>query len=206
MDHKILVDKLFNIFNWFKSYSSNRKQYLNLQVSNSEIETVSCGVPQSSVPGPPLFILYVNYLSKVSNKCVPILDADDTTILFEGHTIHSIGTSLNYELGKLIILLNANKLSITVYKTYTLHGGSPCKTSISQRHHLEQLHFTTFVGIIIDEKLKMGQSYTLYIYIYNSQRYGHFIKGQKGVKNKSFTTVIPFLRISISNKLFRSIG
>ena len=51
----------------------------------------------------------------------------------------------------------------------------------------------------------MGQSYILYLKK-NSQRYGHFIKGKKGVKNKSFTPVIPFLRISISNILFRSMG
>ena len=133
VDHKILVDKLFkygirgNIFNWFKSYLSNRKQYVNWQGSNSEIETVSCGVPQGSILGPLLFILYVNDLSKVSNKFVSILFADDTTILFEGQNIDSIVTSLNYELVKLIIWLNANKLSINVSKT-TLHGVSPCKT------------------------------------------------------------------------------
>ena len=69
VDHKILVDKLFkygirgNILNWFKSYLSNRKQYVNWQGSNSEIETVSCGVPQGSILGPLLFILYVNDLS-----------------------------------------------------------------------------------------------------------------------------------------------
>ena len=63
MDHKNLVDKLFkyvvrgNILNWFKGYLSNRKQYVNCHGSNSEIETVSCGVPQGSILGPLLFIL-----------------------------------------------------------------------------------------------------------------------------------------------------
>ena len=61
-DHTILVDKVFkygirgNILNCFKSYLSNRKQYVNWQGSNSEIETVSCGVPQGSILGPLLFI------------------------------------------------------------------------------------------------------------------------------------------------------
>ena len=109
VDHTIIVDKLFkygirgNIFNWFKSYLSNRKQYVNWQGRYSVIETVSCGVPRGSILGPLLFILYVNYLSKVSNKIVSILFVDDTTILFEGHHIDSIVTSLNYELGTLII-------------------------------------------------------------------------------------------------------
>ena len=48
-------------------------------------------------------------------KFVSILFADDTTILFERPNIDSIVTSLNYDLGKLIICLNANKLSINVY-------------------------------------------------------------------------------------------
>ena len=68
-----------NIFNWFKSYLSIRKQYVNWQGINSEIETVTCGVPQGSIVGPLLFILYVNDLSNVSNKFVSILFSDDTT-------------------------------------------------------------------------------------------------------------------------------
>ena len=103
----------------FKSYLSKRKQYVNWHGSKSEIETVSCGVPRGSIIGPLLFILYVNDLSKFSNKFVSILFADDTTILFEGYNIHSIITSLNYELGKLIICPNANKLSINVSKHIT---------------------------------------------------------------------------------------
>ena len=54
----------------------------------------------------------------VSNKFVSILFADDTTMLFEGNNIHSIVTPQNYELDKLIIWLNANKLSINVSKTH----------------------------------------------------------------------------------------
>ena len=98
-----------NIFYWFKSYLTNRKQYVNWQDTNSEIETVSCGVPLRSILGPLLFILYVNDLPKVSNKFISILFADDTTILFEGNNIHSIVTSLNYELDKYNLSINVSK-------------------------------------------------------------------------------------------------
>ena len=113
--------------------------------------TVSCGVPQGSILGPLLYIVYVNDLSKVSNKFV--------SILFEGHNIHSIVTSLNHELGKLIIWLNANKLSINVYKTHYMvcHRARrkiDHKDIILNNYILQQVHFTKNLGIIIDDKLK----------------------------------------------------
>ena len=162
MDHKILVDKLFkygirgNIFNWFKS---NRKQYVNWQGSYSEIETVSCGVPQGSILGPLLFILYVNDILRVSNKFTSIIFADDATILFEGYNIHSIVTSLNHELGKLMIWLNANELSINVSKTHYMvfHRArqNVDHKDINLNNYIVQVHLPFFI-IIIDDKLKWG--------------------------------------------------
>ena len=215
VDHKILLDKIFkygvrgNILNWFKSYLSNRKQYVNWHGSNSEIETVSCGVPHGSILGLLLFILYVNDLSKVSNKFVSILFADDTTILFEGDNIHSIITSLNYELGKLIIWLFANKLYINVSKTHYMvfHRARrkiDHKDIILNNYILQQVHFTKCLGIIIDDKLKWA-NHISYIKNKIAKGMGILLKARK-VFQKSFTTVIPFLRISISNILFRSMG
>ena len=120
---------------------------MNWPGSNSEIETVLCGVPQGSILGPLLFILYVNDLSKVSNKCVSLLFSDDTTILFAGHNIHSIVTSLNYELGKLIIWLNANTLFINVFKIHYMvfHRARrkvDHKDIILNNYIVQQVHFT----------------------------------------------------------------
>ena len=69
---------------------------------------------------------------------------------------------------------------------------------------LQQVHFTNCFGIIIDDKLKWANhiSYIKKIAI----GMGILLQARKVVKNKSFTTVIPFLRISISNILFRSMG
>ena len=107
---------------------------------------------------PSLFIVYVNDLSKVLNKFVSIF-ADDTTVLFEGHNIDFIVTSLNYELGKLIIGLNANKLSINVSKTHYMvfHRARQKvdhKDIILNNYILQQVHFTKKIGIIMDDKLK----------------------------------------------------
>ena len=97
---------------------SNRKQYVHLQGTDSKTESVTCGVPQRSILGPLLLIIYINDISEVSNKIWFILFADDTTILMEGNSIHNVIASLNIELHKVNVGLKANKLSINLAKTH----------------------------------------------------------------------------------------
>ena len=98
--HNIL-DKLFiygirgNILKWFKSYLNERQQYVNLPGTESQIKCVTCGVPQGSIIGPLLFILYINDMDNVSKNIFPILSADDTTVLIEGNNLDVIITSLS---------------------------------------------------------------------------------------------------------------
>ena len=68
---------------WFKSYLTDRKQYVSLNGSDSDIINITCGVPQGSVLGPILFLLYINDLPNISGKLIFFLFADDTIYIWK---------------------------------------------------------------------------------------------------------------------------
>ena len=132
VDHCILLEKLYKYgiretsWNGFKSYLENRKQCVCYSDTLSAIMPITHGIPQGSILGPLLFILYINDLANVSANLFSILFADDTTVLIEGTNINPMIATLNCELAKLTEWLNANKLSINVSKS--LHGIPSVKT------------------------------------------------------------------------------
>ena len=94
LDHHILVDKLYCygfrgiVHKWFKSYLSNRKQFITSDGCKSQLMTIRCGVPQGSILGPLLFILYVNDICNVSEQLKLILFADDTSVFMSNIDIN----------------------------------------------------------------------------------------------------------------------
>ena len=86
---------------WFKSYLSDRKQYVHLNGVDSEMKGITCGVSQGSVLGPLLFPIYINDLPNISKKLKFYLFADDTNIYLESHGLQSLEKTMNKELEKL---------------------------------------------------------------------------------------------------------
>ena len=90
VDHNILIEKLEHYGvrgiakKWITSYLANRKQYVYFNDVNSNQANITCGVPQGSILGPSLFILYVNDMCNVSSLLKSILFADDTSCFLEG--------------------------------------------------------------------------------------------------------------------------
>ena len=72
-----------SILDWFSSYLCDRSQYVSINGVDSEITKLSCGVPQGSVLGPLLFLIYINDLPNISSKLKFYLFADDTNIYYE---------------------------------------------------------------------------------------------------------------------------
>ena len=123
VNHNILLTKLeyYGIRGvahaWFTSYLSDRKQFVSLHGTNSEYQTLTCGVPQGSVLGPLLFLLYVNDICNCSSILEFHLFADDTNVFLSDTNIQKLELNLNIELGKVGHWLNANKLSLNIEKT-----------------------------------------------------------------------------------------
>ena len=122
MDHNILLKKLTfygvrnNNLKWFKSYLSNRKQYISTDEGNTDMETVKCGVPQGSILGPLLFFIFVNDLTKAKSILDPMF-ADDTNLFYSNKNINTLFETVNNELVNIKIWFQANKLSLNANKT-----------------------------------------------------------------------------------------
>ena len=123
INHEILFKKLDfygirGIVNdWLCSYLSNRKQFVMLDNTESSLLNVICGVPQGSILGPKLFILYINDIVQVSDILKLIIFADDTNAFCSGDTVIDVAKIVSSELNKLKVWFDINKLSLNVSKT-----------------------------------------------------------------------------------------
>ena len=177
LDHNILLKKLhyYGIQNvalyWFKSYLSDRQQYIDLNGTESGMLKLSTGVPQGSILGPLLFLIYMNDIHEVSDKFSSILYADDTTldsplcsfdILSDTNTYNNanVTRNINLELKNITDWLAVNKLSLNVKKTkfmifhYRQRNISGYIPEIKIGDiMIDRVHDFNFLGLTIDENM-----------------------------------------------------
>ena len=171
IDHNILLDKLYhyglrgNAHFWIKSYLENRKQYVQLENLASDYMNVVCGVPQGSILGPKLFILYINDMCRVSECLKFILFADDTNLFCSGNDLLKLSETVTHELSKLKNWFAVNMLSLNVSKTnYMLFSNSRCDRDISihiANVEISRVNVTKFLGVLIDDKLTWNEHISL---------------------------------------------
>ena len=164
VDHAILLMKLSHYgvrgpaLEWFVSYLRNRTQYVTYNGHSSEVKRITCGVPQGSILGPLLFLIYINDLYRVCSHTMPILFADDSNLFSNNSDLHAIENMLNQELADISGWLKANKLSLNVKKTHYMIFS---KDNL-RKHDLSlsidgeviaRTSCTKFLGVYIDDKL-----------------------------------------------------
>jgi Reverse transcriptase (RNA-dependent DNA polymerase) len=169
IDFNILYDKLsyYGIrgiaLDLFKSYLTDRCQFVHSSGSSSDMQNITYGVPQGSILGPLLFILYINDIAHCSMILQPFLFADDTTLLNSDKDFDKLINVTNIELVKLSNWFRANKLSLNVNKTnYILFGSKHLPDPTTYRVTLneiclERVTYTKFLGIYIDDKLNWSE-------------------------------------------------
>ena len=123
ISHKILINKFEHYGirgickNWFANYLCNRLQYTDIDGFQSSRMHISTGVPQGSILGPVLFLVYINDIYKCST-IILLCFADDTTAYMSGPNVKDLTAEVNVQLKKLYDWLCCNKLSLNVNKTY----------------------------------------------------------------------------------------
>lgn len=168
IDHDILIYKLkrYGIqgiaLSWIVDYLSNRKQYVAFKSSESTKSKISCGVPQGSILGPLLFLIYINDIANTSQLLSFILFADDTNIFYSHKNFDTLVTTLNSEISKVAQWFSCNKLSLNIsktnfikfrpYKSADIGNASSCHIHIDGMPIVENKS-TKFLGITIDSTL-----------------------------------------------------
>ena len=172
VNHKILLGKLEHygvrdvLLNWFESYLTGRKQFVSFNGENSDLKDITCGVPQGSVLGPLLFLIYINDLPNVSQKLIFFLFADDTNIYYEASKLHELEKVINEELKHLSLWLKVNRLALNISKTnFLIFHSSQKKLSQNvtlklDKKALQQKDHIKYLGVIIDSHLNWKQHIT----------------------------------------------
>ncbi|PNF23822.1 hypothetical protein B7P43_G15913 [Cryptotermes secundus] len=171
VNHEILLSKLQfygirgTVLKWFKSYLTNRKQKVEIKSPKytqnffSNWRTVKHGVPQGSVLGPLLFIIYINDLPPTINfSSEPIIFADDTSVIISSKMFDDFCAISNRVLSHMNKWFNANRLALNLNKTnvmkFTTNNAPHYVLNIGYNgKYIEETVNTKFLGLQIDSHL-----------------------------------------------------
>ena len=165
VDHTILLNKLYHYGirgtsnEWFKSYLTNRTQFVTINGTDSDIRSMEFGVPQGSVLGPLLFLLYINDLHNCIKYSTVRHFADDTNLLLVNSSLKQLKKHINIDLRCLSTWLKANKISLNVSKTEILifrHVNKPINYDLRIKLDGKRLYpsnYVKYLGLLIDPHL-----------------------------------------------------
>ena len=168
IDHEILLKKLkfYGVvgteYDWFQSYLTNRYQQTFLNGFLSKKKKIICGIPQGSILGPLLFLIYINDLPNYLESTVPCLYADDTQVFASSQDTSELADKLNSDLVNIMDWLTVNKLQSHAKKTKFMLVGSAYNLSISNdvtssiminNNIIESVRSQKCLGVDLDNRL-----------------------------------------------------
>ena len=164
VEHSILLKKLEHYgirgvaLKWMESYLNGRKQYVTINGHNSTTRDMEYGVPQGSILGPLLFIIYINDIPGTASFAKFILYADDANIILTADTIEAISSQLTILIENLVKWVKSNGLALNLKKTKYMVFSRSRNTDlpsplIIEKTAIKRESETRFLGVIIDESL-----------------------------------------------------
>lgn len=165
VSHALLLEKIKRnglrgkIFDIIKSYLSDRIQYTKVGGVLSEAGPVTCGVPQGTVLGPLLFVLYINGLLKMNITGQTLSFADDTAILFKGKTWEEVKVRAEKDFALVKKWFDFNLLTVNLEKTKCIlfspsDGAVDCQGVMVDNQLIPAVKTIKYLGIIIDNNLR----------------------------------------------------
>ena len=207
VDHKILLEKIYHYwirgsaYEWFRNHLVDREQFVTYNGVSSATKYTMCGVPQGSILGLLLFLVYINDLCSVCKHTIPILFAEDTNLFCSGADLGKMEMNINSELAQISTWLKVNKLSLNIKKThYMVFTRKQWQRHLSIKidgHPFEEVHDTKFLGVYIDNKLNW-KKHISYLAGTISKGIGIIIKARhylnkKGIIALYYSFIYPYL-------------
>lgn len=164
LNHTILIDKLRNIgirglpLQLFSNYLTDRKQTVYCNNEYSSFGTICHGVPQGSVLGPILFLVYINDIIYASQRGKYVIFADDTNVLYSARNSNNLHALVTEECKSILKWIKVNKLKLNINKSKLIIFQN--RSVVTNFHPvifgdqpMERVAYTNFLGVIVDEYL-----------------------------------------------------
>jgi len=179
LNHSLLLDKLYcygirgQMWNWFQSYLTGRTQYVSINGVSSSPLSIDFGVPQGSVLGPLLFLIFINDIGRIPGLGgKPKLFADDTNLFISSHSLSDLEIKSQLSINAIANWILSNRLTLNIDKTcYVLVSPSrrchiTSTTNLNLHIHNYPINRVTsikYFGVYLDEDLNCP--YILVIFV-----------------------------------------
>ena len=211
VNHNLLVRKLKNykfppwIVSWIESYLSDRSQVVIVGPKRSREHLITCGIPQGSILGPLLYLIYTADIGNFMKDCLTISFADDTVLLFRALSVETLFKTMESALNDLIKYTRSNRLLINIKKTNYMIFSTIKKVNTelsltADGYLIYRVSKFKYLGVIIDELLSWKEHVnSISIKIARGAGILYRLKNflpQKVLRTLYFTLVYPYMHYS----------